>query len=229
MVVFFPQTHRKKGIQLQVSPSEIPGMATKMANSEEVVKRITESEEHFICTTYSYILVTSHPSAHAGFSSRANWNLGLCLTWSTSNSRNEPYLQFETQSLKAFEDFGTQSPRKKIPSTQVTFEKTSHRLSKNHRDRVREVEGWPALVPWSGDATAATSASFASCIRHAQCTTGRKISLLCSFFGMVVWMGVDRLAKSASWLFELGMVGRSCKLCCEIWYGGNIFEKKGLK
>eukprot|EP00434_Breviolum_minutum_P041039 symbB.v1.2.036499.t1/scaffold5170.1/size30164/1 len=39
-------------------------------------------------------------------------------------------------------------------------------------DRVREVEGWPALVPWSGDATAATSASFASCIRHAQCTTG---------------------------------------------------------
>lgn len=98
-MVFFPQTHPKKGIQLQVFPSEIPEMATKMANSEEVVKRITESEEHFICTTYSYILVMSHHSAYAGFSSHANWNIGLCLGQTTSNSRNEPYLQFETQSL----------------------------------------------------------------------------------------------------------------------------------
>ena len=95
-------------------------MATKMANSEEAVKRITESEEHFICTTYSYILVMSHHSAYAGFSSHANWNIGLCLGQTTSNSRNEPYLQFETQSLWGF---WNSKPPKKIQSTQVTFQK----------------------------------------------------------------------------------------------------------
>jgi len=39
-------------------------------------------------------------------------------------------------------------------------------------DRVRSVEGWPSLVPWAGDATAPSPPSFASCVRHAQCTTG---------------------------------------------------------
>jgi len=113
------------------------------------------------------------------------------------------------------------APEKKSKAPKSHSKKTSHRLSKNHRDRVREVEGWPALVPWSGDATAATSASFASCIRHAQCTTGRKIGLLCFFFGMVVWMGVDRLAKSASWLFELGMVGRKLQVLLQDLVSGK--------
>ena len=79
--MFFPQIPLKKGIQLQVPPSETPGMGEAMATSEEVAEWITESR-HFICMTYSYIVVMSH-SAHAGFSRHSNWNIGLGQT--TSN------------------------------------------------------------------------------------------------------------------------------------------------
>ena len=118
-------------------------MATKMANSEEAVKRITESEEHFICTTYSYILVMSHHSAYAGFSSHANWNIGLCLGQTTSNSRNEPYLQFETQSLWGF--WNSKPPKKnpKHPShipkkLPIVFQKTTETVYVK----------WKAGQPW---------------------------------------------------------------------------------
>ena len=126
LVVFVPQTHPKKGIQLQVSPSEIPGMATKMANSEEVVKRITESEEHFFawltatfCWCHTTLLMLDFPAISP------IWNSKPQSLWGFWNSKPS----------KKRKNKAPKSHSKKLP---IVFQKTTETVYVK----------WKAGQPW---------------------------------------------------------------------------------